>query len=323
MYLVFDVGGTFVKYAVMTEDGVIEEKGKVPTRNKGNDTIEDFLISLVDIYESLRPKYQLFGIAMGIPGQVDVDKGIVYGGGSLPYLDKMPIASMLSAKCGNIPVAVENDARCAALAEIWMGNAKDCCDACVMVFGTGVGGGIILNRRVHRGRRLLAGELSFLIDSLDREQLEYIYDMRNKPGSWYKKIPFPTIFASTCATGSGLIKRVAREKNLPPEEISGELIYKWAGEGDQICINALEDIYYGIAKQCINIFVTIDPDVILIGGGISAEPAFIPGINKYVEKLTTVFEPLKGIRVEGCKFGSDSNLIGALFNFLQLHNLAE
>ena len=323
MYLVFDVGGTFVKYAVMTVDGCIVEKNKMPTRNKKNDTLDDFLASLVDVYETLRPKYQLFGIAIGTPGQVDVNKGIVYGGGALTYLDKQPVASMLSARCGNIPVSIENDARCAALAEIWMGNARDCDDACVMVFGTGVGGGIIINRRVHRGKRLLAGELSFLIDGMNREQLDFVCNVDKSKEGWYDKIPFPTLFASTCATGSGLVRRVAREKQLSPDDVSGELIYKWAEEGDQICIDALEDVYFGIARQCINIFVTIDPDVILIGGGISANPAFIPGIKRYVEKFISIYEPLNGIRVEGCRFGSDSNLIGALFNFLQLHNLAE
>lgn len=323
MYLVFDVGGTFVKYAVMSEDGGIAEKGKMPTKNRKDDTLDDFIVSLVDIYEGMRPKYQLFGIAIGVPGQVDVDKGIVYRGGSLPFLDRVPIASMISAKCGNIPVSVENDARCAALAEVWQGNAKDCSDACVMVFGTGIGGGIIINRRVHRGRRLMAGELSFLIDSMTRQQLEQINKIKDDPEGWYDKTHFPTMFASTCATGSGLIRRVSREKNIPYEDISGELIYKWADAGDEICINALEDVYYGIARQCVNVFVTMDPDIILIGGGISAEPAFINGIKKYVDMLTGLFKEVKGIRVEKCKFGSDSNLIGALFNFLQLHNLAE
>ena len=179
MYLVFDVGGTFIKYALMDQKGKIYEKYKVPTpfqdgkvddngdeitpyTVKTEDGIAAFLEQIDIIYGKYSKEYQITGIAMSLPGQVNVNQGIVYGGGSLPYLDRVPLGNLISRRCGNVPVALENDAKCAALAEVWIGNAKDCKDACVLVFGTGIGGGIIIDRKVRHGVGMIAGERSFL-----------------------------------------------------------------------------------------------------------------------------------------------------------------
>ena len=178
MYLVFDVGGTFIKYAFMDQKGKIYEKYKVPTpfqdgkvddngdeitpyTVKTEDGIAAFLEQIDIIYGKYSKEYQITGIAMSLPGQVNVNQGIVYGGGSLPYLDRVPLGNLISRRCGNVPVALENDAKCAALAEVWIGNAKDCKDACVLVFGTGIGGGIIIDRKVRHGVGMIAGEMSF------------------------------------------------------------------------------------------------------------------------------------------------------------------
>lgn len=163
MYLVFDVGATFVKYAWMTGEGVIEEKGKIPTANKVGDGVEDFLESIGNIYDQYKCRGAIEGIAMGLPGQVDVENGIVYGGGGLRYMDDIPLGKLLSKRCDGLNVSLENDAKCTALAEVWLGNASEVQDACVVVFGTGIGGGVIKDRKVHRGNHLLAGEISYCL----------------------------------------------------------------------------------------------------------------------------------------------------------------
>ena len=134
MYLVFDLGGTFIKYAVITETGEIKTKSKIPTPAKVGDTLENLLEALDGVYNQVYEEYKPEGIAMSLPGQIDVDNGIVYGGGRLTYLHEVNLGKLLSERFGNIPVALENDGKCAALAEIWLGNAKDCNDACVVVF---------------------------------------------------------------------------------------------------------------------------------------------------------------------------------------------
>lgn len=315
MYLVFDVGATFVKYAWMTAEGVIEEKGKTTTANKATDGVEEFVASIGVIYDMYKDRGNIEGIAMGLPGQIDVENGIVYGGGGLKYLDKISLGDILSQRCDDVRVSLENDGKCAALAEVWLGNAKDVQDACVLVFGTGLGGGIIKDRRAHRGNRLVAGELSFAVGEMTREDLEQFYDIdKLTVTETFRNMPY--LETSKCST-SGLVYHVATAKGLPLEEVDGEKIYRWAAEGDEVCIDILEEMYFNIAKICLNLYVSFDPDVILIGGGISAEPRFFEGIQKYVKRLKMMSMVYDGLKLDVCKFRNDSNLLGALYNFKQ------
>lgn len=322
MYLVFDAGGTFTKYAIMNNEGEIVEKGKFPTvpAENGN-TAADFVEKAGEVYDDCKKKYDITGIAMSLPGQIDVEKGIVYGGGAIRYLDRVSLGGMISERCDNLRVALENDGKCAALAEVWLGNARDCNDAVVLVVGTGIGGGIILDRKVRRGKRLLAGELSYMLDDVKFEDIDNYYDIDkcSLEDAFESKAPFWSKYAAT----AGVCYYVAKKKGLPYSEVSGEKIYKWADEGDDISIRALEDMYITIAKQCMSLYVTLDPEIILIGGGISAEPRFIEGIKKYIEKLKVISEVYSELKVDLCKFQNDSNLLGALFNYMQLYEGAK
>lgn len=325
MYLVFDIGGTFVKYALMTIEGTIVEKSKMPTKNKSDDDADTFIQSLVEIYEQYRQSQDIEGIALSLPGQIDVENGIVYVGGALPFLHEVHLADILSERCDHLPVAMENDAKCAALAEVWQGNANDCTNACLMIIGTGVGGGVVINRRVHRGNGLLAGELSWIVDNLERQDLDEMmcFKEADDKEALFKKIISTKMIASTSCSATALCECVAEKKNMDVETVNGELVYQWAHQGDQIAIDALEDLYFNIAKQCCNMYLIVDPDIILIGGGISAQPDFIEGIKRYVSKFREIMILLKDMRVEICKFGNDSNMIGALYNYMQKFGLVD
>lgn len=319
MYLVFDVGATYVKYAWMTAEGEIEEKGKIPTKNKPEDGVQDFVESLAGIYDRYKEKGIVEGIAMGLPGQIDVDNGIVYGGGGIRYMHNVELQRLMSQRCDNVRVSLENDGKCAALAEVWLGNAKDVNDACVLVFGTGIGGAIIKDRKIHRGKRMLAGEVSFIIDEMTREDLTRLGNIEEL--SMYEaieKVPF--YWAAHGATGA-VCYWLSRKKQLPLEEVTGEKIYQWIREGDREAAEIMEDMYFSIAKQCCNFFVSFDPEVILIGGGISAEPAFVEGIKRYVEQLKKLSIIYDEIKIDVCKYRNDSNLLGALYNFKQKYGM--
>lgn len=320
MYLVFDVGATFVKYAWMTAEGTIEEKGKFPTSNKVGEGVDDFLEAVGRIYDQYKCKGNVEGIAMGLPGQIDVEKGIVYGGGGIKYLDDVALGDLISKRCDGIRVSLENDAKCTALAEMWMGNAKDVQDACVLVFGTGIGGGIIKNRQLHKGNRLLAGEVSYFLEGMCREDLDKVVPDETLPTVEASNDQMPFLQGARCST-FGLSWRVARAKGIPVDEVDGEKIYQWVAEEDPIATKVLEDVYFDIAKLCINLYVTFDPDVILIGGGISAQPDFIKGIQRYIDQLKVITKVYAGIKLDVCKFLNDSNLLGALYNFKQLYHV--
>lgn len=294
MYLVFDIGGTFVKYAIMDKDAIIKEKGKIPSEKKD---LTLFLDSLEEIYH----KYEYVeGIAISCPGLIDVEKGMVYYGGALRYLHECNIVKEISKRCDNKPAAAENDGKCAGLAESSIGAAKDVQDAIIIAFGTGVGGAIIKDKKVHRGNRLVAGELSAITTSYRREDL-----YRNE---WGKR-----------GNAIHLAKDLEKIKGKPKGTYSGEDVFAMAEAGDEDATNILEDFYYDVANQISNMQYIYDPDIFCIGGGISEQPALLEGINRYIDMIQEISVQMAKPKVVKCKFQNDSNLIGALFNYLQIH----
>ena len=137
--MVFDVGGTEIKYSVMDEQMHRTNSGAVPTPQ---DTQAQFLDAVYRLYAP--HKDEVTGIAMALPGFVDNRTGYVSNGGALLYNTATPVGQLLAEKCG-CPVILENDGKAAAMAELANGALKDCCNAAVFIIGTGVGGGIIAN----------------------------------------------------------------------------------------------------------------------------------------------------------------------------------
>ncbi len=322
MFLVFDVGGTFTKYAIMSFEGEIIEKDKFVTRVKPGDGIPEFIESIGAVYDSYKDKYKIEGIAMDLPGQVDVYEKVVYGGGALVYLDDVPVGELVSARCDNLNIEVENDAKAAALAEVWRGNAKDVDDACVIVMGTGVGGAIIHNKHVLRGKHLSAGEFSFFLNNMTRKQADNIWNIEERQNAKLNGIVEDYSYIWSAQVSSmALCERVAEYKNLPYEEVDGIKVYEWAAEGDEGVQEILEDIYFNVARQCCCLQAAFDPEVILIGGGISAQPLYIEGIRRYANKLKQLTRIYDGLRIEPCKFLNDSNLYGVLYHYKQMKGM--
>lgn len=320
MYLVFDVGGSSIKYALMSEAGEFIEKGKTKTVLDAEDALDRFVDSIGNIYDELKKRASIEGIAMSLPGQIDVDNGIVYGGGALVFLHKVELGRLLSERCDNIRVSLENDGKCAALSEVWLGNAKGCKNACVLIFGTGIGGGIVIDGKVHRGSHLLAGEVSYCFDEINEEQAKSMADFEGHYGVDGTIKRFPYMWSMNNSTRA-MICKVAWAKGLEPNDVTGEQIYEWADAGDKEVIEILDKWYLAIAKYCCNMYVILDPEIILIGGGISAQPAMIEGVKKKVELLAGSTQVFDKIKVDVCKYRNDSNLYGALYNFEQKYNI--
>ena len=154
--MVFDVGGTEIKYSVMDESLERKCSGSVPTPM---DSREEFFDVLCGLFEPHRGEVE--GIAMSLPGFIDSEKGICRGGGALRYKHGKEVARPLSERLG-VPVHIANDGKCAALAELRDGALKGCQNASVYIIGTGVGGGLIINGEILNGRHFTAGEFSFM-----------------------------------------------------------------------------------------------------------------------------------------------------------------
>ena len=237
------------------------------------------------------------GIAISTAGVVDSEAGVMLTGGSLDFIENLPIASVLSRKC-QIPVSVENDAKCAALAELWQGSLSDCQNAVAMILGTAVGGAVIIDRKILKGKDLLAGEFSYIMtDSTDSF-------------NWKKN------FAINGGV-PGLLQLVADAKNIPHSEVSGELIFEWISSGDEISLECLRQYARLLATQIVNLHFVINPERFTIGGGISEQPLLIQLIREEIAKMIANYPfDIASPEVVICDFHNDANLLGALYVFL-------
>ena len=249
--LTLDVGGTFTKYAVMigTRSFKITAQNKMPTPKKNH---EEFLNGLVDIFNAHNDAE---GIAISMPGLIDTFKGVCISSGALDFSNGHCIAEELQNMCG-VPVTIENDANCAALAEIKSGNLVDVKDALVLVFGTAVGGAIIRGGELYRGAHFCAGEVSFMLKNMTG-----IANEENFCGLDLGALAFQ--------------KNCAKILDMPEEEITGEMIFDLIEENDDDMLDALYKHAHGIAAMIFNLQVIFDPERFALGGGISIRQSFI------------------------------------------------
>jgi predicted NBD/HSP70 family sugar kinase len=294
-YMVFDIGGTYIKYAVMNEHGMKLEGGKVPTPEEG---LEIFLQKTTEIVTQYRQSFAIQGIALSSPGAVDVKSGYIGGASAIPYIHGVPMTDLIRERTG-LDVSIENDANCAALAEGWLGAAKETDYYICIVIGTGIGGSIVMNHTILRGASLHGGEFGYMImgDPLQKNPLQ---------STWSK-------VASTHA----LVEEVEARKLLAKGTLNGEDVFCLAEGGDHVAKESLAYFYKKLAVGIYNLKYALDPKKILIGGGISKRPEVIEGINQELRHLKDEISTLD-IRVEACQFDNDANLIGALFHFLRV-----
>lgn len=295
-YLCIDIGGTNIKYGILNPNGYIIMKN---TRSTPKENYSGLIETIITIYEDVKREYRdIEGIALAIPAATDNTTGMIMSPGALGYIEGKNIKKSLEDKL-NIPVEVENDGNCAALAEIWKGAAIYNNDAVLVVIGTGIGGAIIKNRQIHSGANLHAGEFGYGIHQFNYGDKSF--------DSW----------SHTASTGT-LVKNVARRLGKEDTEIDGFEVFRLAENGNKVAIEEIDKLYYGLAIGIYNIQYYFDPEIVLIGGAISRRETLISEINK---RLDHILQEVKIAnihpKIKACHFLNDANLIGALYHFLE------
>lgn len=291
-YLSFDVGGTNIKYSLIDTNGNILKSDKYTTITNR----EEFLNKIEDIVKENSEKID--GLAFSMPGVIDVDRGYMITGGALYELYDYNFKEELEKRI-KIPVEIENDVNCVALAEKWLGNAKENKNFICLTIGTGVGGALFINDKIVRGTKYSAGEFGFMIT----ERLKNIAD---------------STLSMRGSVRGGLIKSYANKINQNWEELDGKKIFEYAENGDKIAIETIDEFYTNIAYSIFNLIVSLNPEKVLIGGEISVREDFIEKVKEKLEKLKSEIVDLKNLEfptIERCKFLNDSGKIGALYNF--------
>ncbi|EXJ23875.1 Sugar kinase and transcription regulator [Alkalibacterium sp. AK22] len=297
-YMVLDIGGSAVKFALMDKD-TIHSKGK-------RKTPRDSLESLLFVIEKIVQPYtkSIAGLAVSMPGRIDSAAGFVGHGGSLTYNRNTYFARLIEERVG-LPVRIENDGKSAALGEFFKGGLKGVDHGVGFVLGTGVGGGIIANGQLVKGHHFSAGEFSFI-----RMQGK---DPLNPDG-----------FFGRNGSTTDLVRRVANMTGADPEEFEGQDMFKLIREGNQKVQEAFTAYCTSIAGQIMNLQGILDPEVFVIGGGMSAEPMLTETIEKALDHYYE-HDPIyaaTGVRaaVKRSELGNDANLYGALYHFLDMED---
>lgn len=293
-YLTLDVGGSAIKYALMKEDLTLVEKSSIPTPR---DTLEHFIETIGQIYDQYAS--QIEGMAISMPGIIDPDRGYQYTGGALKYIDKLETVKVLKKRCPT-NITIGNDAKCAANAEIGYGNLKDIQDGAVVILGTGIGGCLIKDHKVHTGRHFSAGEFSFVKTNC-HDALGWDYAWSTRTGI------------------KGLLERV-QEQLETDEEYTGIEIFDMANAGNEKVIAGINQFCLEVATQIFNVHIIFDCEKVAIGGGISAQPLLIELIRKNLDDIFDhlgfdVYRP----EIVPCYFRNDANLIGALYQHIQTY----
>ena len=288
-YIVFDIGGTSIKYSIMNKDGEFIESDSVKTPLQGENKTQEVLVDVINAYKI---KYDIKGVAMSVPGGID-DDGYIHFMGQVKDLQCMYLNKYIKEHTG-LNCIYDNDVNCVAMAEKYKGNAVDNKNFVCITIGTGIGGGIFINNQLYRGYRGMAGEFGINILEHRLSRLEDI-SMKtfSRLGSTYN-----------------LIDRVNKLKN---SNLDGIQVFELAKE-DKDVQELIEDFYFSLAVGVYNIVYNFAPEKILLGGGVSSREDLIENINRYLNLLNP--EILDMVTISTCKFQNDSGKIGALYKYL-------
>jgi beta-glucoside kinase len=286
-YIAFDIGGTLVKHGLLLEDGSILSKGSYDTPSSN---LEKFLDMMVNTIRTYQQNHDVLGVAVSLPGFINPHTGYSEQAGAISALNGQNLKKLLETRIP-LSVEIENDGNCAAIAEKMSGNAKGCTDFICMTVGTGIGGGIYIDGRLLRGHSFRGGEFGFMITQSSGDA------MHNN--------------ASTTA----LIRSYKNLKGIKEtEKVSGETIFQNAAHDYSVRMlvdDWIKNLSYGI----FNLAATLNPQKILIGGGVFTQQGLIDHINHQLDNLYW-WKEIK-IPIESCKHQNDAGMIGAMYHFKQ------
>lgn len=282
-----DVGGTFIKH------GIVKENGEIIKYNKSimkKSSIEVFVNTLIMITNKYKKEEDIIGVSISMPGFIDNKKGIVRNCTVFKFIEGYLLKEKLESIL-NLPVIIENDANCVALAEKFTGNAIECEDFICITIGTGIGGGIFLNGNLIRGKEFKGGEFCYMITK-DEEKYMTLSDNSSFTALSRMYCDYKGINSNESILGINIFDEAKLDKNI------NKIIEKWYGN---------------ISRMVYNLSSILNPEKILIGGGISSREEFIEELDIQLEKIPK-WSFVK-CKVDLCKHKNKAGVIGAAYNF--------
>lgn len=305
-YFGIDVGGTSIKMAIINENGKIIEKLSLQAN------INNYQVPLLDrvkkavlkIKEVARKKnFNIEGIGVSAAGQINSKSGMIIGdNGHIPDWRGTNLKFEIENLTG-LKTEVENDANCAAIAEKWLGNARDYDYSIIYTIGTGIGAGIIIDNQIFNGSYGIGGEIGHMI-----------IDHQGRECSCGNRGCFEQYGSMTA-----LVRDVKKELGVE-KKIDGKYIFKMLKEDNQKLEKIFNKFLNYHATAIISLLHIFNPTAVLIGGGISAQKELLikPLEKKVKAKAMSAYTD--EFVLETAKLSNNAGMIGAVRNFIEKNN---
>lgn len=286
-YMGIDIGGTNLRAAVISDKGEIIETFKV--KNETEKGAEYNLNKIADVLKNKWSKYNISKAGVGCPGPLDLKKGMILNPPNLKDWGSFNIKDYLTEKLG-IPVKVNNDANVAGYAEAVAGCAKDAESVFYITISTGVGGGLIIDKKIINGAHSQCAEIYNMIINED----DYVQPGLNK--------------SSLEGQCSGVnIARIA--SSVKKAELTTKEVFDLYEDKDEEIVHVIDRWVDNIAVGIADIIAVVDPEVIVLGGAVPINnPCLIDKITESVKKKTA--DPGM-VEIRLAELGDNAGLIGA------------
>ncbi|MFC4563201.1 ROK family glucokinase [Nocardiopsis mangrovi] len=301
-----DIGGTKVAAGVVTPTGRVlaRRRTETPDKSKSPKVVEDTIAGLV---EELRADCSVSAVGVAAAGFVDERRASVLFAPHLAWRHE-PLRDALRTRLG-LPVVVENDANASAWAEVCVGAGRDVRDVVVVNLGTGIGGAVVIDGRLYRGRHGIAGEFGHMTVVPNGHRCEC-----GNRGCWEQYASGHSVtrearelVAADSPVARTLVQAVGGDASL----ITGTLVSELAAKGDRACVELLEDAGTWLGVGLANLAAAFDPELFVIGGGVSecGDLLLEPARRSFRRALTgRGYRP--EARIAAAELGNEAGLIG-------------
>ena len=306
-----DLGGTNFRLAAIDGKGNILARLKRSTEvEKGREKVLASLTgALNEVIQQCRKKAaKCMAIGLGVPGAIDLKKGVVTQSPNIPELDGFNIRNYIQRKM-NFPVALDNDANVAALGERWVGAGKGVNNLVMLTLGTGVGGGIILDGEVWHGVEGMAGELGHITVWPNGPRCQCgnhgcIETYSSATG---------IVRMATRALKSGKRTSMRKMCNGNPKNLTGKMVTVAAKGGDKVALDVLHE-----AGRCLGIVIAdlinvLNVELVVVGGGVTAGWTCFADVVRSEVKRRAFRIPAERARIVRARCGDNAGLYGAAY----------
>ena len=308
-YIGVDLGGTNIAAGIVNEKGEILRKKSIPTN--ANRHPDEIIKDMGELCKNLMSEegisaddVEYAGVAT--PGTADRDNGIVVYTNNIPMVH-YPLASKLCEFSGIKKVLIDNDANAAAKGEAEFGAAKGYNNSIMITLGTGIGGGVIIDRKLYSGFNYAGGELGHTVIEVDGADCTC-----GRKGCW-----------EAYSSATGLIK-MTKEKmketkdtvmwQIAPtlDDVNGKTAFDAMRKGDKAGIEVVDKYIKYLAAGIVNMVNIFQPDVLVIGGGVCKEgDNLLVPLRKYIEVENYARNSEKQTELKVASLGNDAGIIGA------------